>query len=307
LTRETCSDFNHQITGLPNYQMYYAVRIEVSCRMPPGRSTSRGAGMKRSITGSLGLAAIVLRAAMASAQATSAAPAQPAPAALPTPAAQAAPAAQTASPAPPILEPLPDMQAVAQALGVTCDFCHGRNGTAAAAADGGRPKKEIAFEMIVMTRELNARVQGVTGKSASTTTRIECVTCHRGVSIPKQLTDIIAQTVVQKGAEAAVAQYRDLRTRYYGSQSYDFTEAGMLNIAQRVIERRPDAAIALLRLNLEYYPQSHRSYMAIAYAYTRKSDDESAIAHLEKALEIQPENGMARGQLEQLKQYRRRR
>jgi Tfp pilus assembly protein PilF len=49
-----------------------------------------------------------------------------------------------------------------------------------------------------------------------------------------------------------------------------------------------------------------RSYAQIAYAYTRNLDDESAISTLEKALELEPENGTIKGQLEQLKSYRRR-
>jgi Tfp pilus assembly protein PilF len=43
----------------------------------------------------------------------------------------------------------------------------------------------------------------------------------------------------------------------------------------------------------------------MAYAYTRKFDDATAMKYLEKALEIEPENGIIRGQLEQLKSYRR--
>ena len=75
--------------------------------------------------------------------------------------------------------------------------------------------------------------------------------------------------------------------------------------AQLVVRINPPASIPLLRLNLEYYPQSVQSYIQIAYAYTRKLDDEAAIAALEKALEIEPENGVVKGQLEQLKSYRR--
>jgi Tfp pilus assembly protein PilF len=68
---------------------------------------------------------------------------------------------------------------------------------------------------------------------------------------------------------------------------------------------RPDDAIALLQVNLEFNPQSARTYAAIAYAYTRKLDDAAAMTNLEKALEIEPENGVVRGQLEQLKSYHR--
>jgi Tfp pilus assembly protein PilF len=79
----------------------------------------------------------------------------------------------------------------------------------------------------------------------------------------------------------------------------------MLDAAQKLVRVKPPLAVAILRLNLEFYPRSVRSYAQIAYAYTRSLDDESAMTALEKALEIEPENGTVRGQLEQLKSYHR--
>jgi tetratricopeptide (TPR) repeat protein len=161
--------------------------------------------------------------------------------------------------------------------------------------------------MIAMTRDLNTKVQAATGKPAAETTRITCITCHRGLPIPGQLSDILTKTALAAGPEAAVSQYRDLRTEYYGRQSYDFGEETLLTAAQLVVRAKPAASIPLLRLNLEFYPRSIRSYTQIAFAYTRTLDDEAAIATLEKALELEPENGMVKGQLEQLKSYRRKR
>jgi hypothetical protein len=126
------------------------------------------------------------------------------------------------------------------------------------------------------------------------------------VAIPGQLSDIVARTALDQGPDAAIARYRDLRNRYYGRQSYDFGEDTLLTAAQQVVKVRPESSIPILRLNLEFYPQSVRSYTQIAFGYTRNLDDAAAIATLEKALELEPENGMIRGQLEQLKSYRRR-
>ena len=160
---------------------------------------------------------------------------------------------------------------------------------------------------MAMTRDLNAKVEAVTGKSGAAVTRVQCVTCHRGVAIPGQLGDILAQTLRAQGTAAVVAQYRDLRQRYFGRQAYDFGDDTLLNLAQRIVESKPEDAIALLQLNLEFNARSARSYIALAHAYTRKIDDASAMASLEKALEIEPDNGVARGQLEQLKSYHRNR
>jgi tetratricopeptide (TPR) repeat protein len=204
---------------------------------------------------------------------------------------------------PPAGNPVPNMQAIAQGLGVNCQYCH----VAARGSGAPEPKKDIGRRMIAMTGDLNAKIQEITGKPASEATRIQCVTCHRGVPIPKQLNEVILQTLNESGAAAAVAQYRDLRNQFYGRQSYDFGEETLLTVAQLVTQRKPDDAIALLKLNLEFYPKSSRGLSALAYAYTRNLDDASAIATLEKALELDPDNAVVKGQLEQLKSFRRRR
>ena len=118
---------------------------------------------------------------------------------------------------------------------------------------------------------------------------------------------MLIETSTKQGVDAAIAQYRDLRTRYYGKQAYDFSEQSLLSLSQRLANARPDDAIALTKLNIEFYPNSSASYAALAYAYTRKVDDRSAIEALEKAVELDPGNNVARGQLEQLKSYQRRR
>ena len=193
-----------------------------------------------------------------------------------------------------------DMQAISRALGVSCNYCH----TAAPGSGQPEPKKEIARAMMAMTRDINAKIDAAVGKSAA---EVRCVTCHRGVADPRPLADILTETLRESGAAAAVAQYRELRGRYYGRDSYDFGEETLIGLAQGIANSRTDDAIALLQLNLQFYPKSARSYIALAYAYTRKVDDASAMAALEKALEIEPENGVARGQLEQLRSYHRKR
>jgi tetratricopeptide (TPR) repeat protein len=195
-----------------------------------------------------------------------------------------------------------NMQEVAQALGVRCEYCH----SAPRGSGQPEPKKDIALAMMAMTRDLNAKVQAATGKPANETARVECVTCHRGVAIPQPLSAIILRTVAEKGGGAAAEQYRDLRKQFYSRDTYDFSEQALLDMVQRVVQGRPDDAIALLRMNLEFNPQSAKTYALIGFAYTRKVDDASAIANLQKSLELDPTNAMVRGRLEQLQEYGRR-
>jgi tetratricopeptide (TPR) repeat protein len=196
-----------------------------------------------------------------------------------------------------------NMDEVSKALGVRCNYCH----SAARGSGQPEPKKEIARAMMTMTRDLNAKVQEATGKPANETAQVACITCHRGVAIPQPLSAIIVRTIAEKGGAAAVEQYRDLRKQYYSRATYDFSEDALLEMVQRVVQGRPDDAIALLRMNLEFNPESAKTYAMLGFAYTRKVDDVSAITNLQKSLELDPTNGMVRGQLEQLQEYRRRR
>ncbi len=74
----------------------------------------------------------------------------------------------------------------------------------------------------------------------------------------------------------------------------------MLVLAERLAESRPDDAIVLIAMNLDYHPRSARSYIILSRAYTLKRDYQTAIAQLKKALEIEPENGLAKGYLYQM-------
>lgn len=194
-----------------------------------------------------------------------------------------------------------DMQVIAQSLGVECEYCH----VEPLGSRRPQPKKDIARAMIAMTRELNLKIRTATGKPDGETTTVRCLTCHRGVAIPKPLSEIVTQTVRERGGAAAVAQYRELRDRYYGADAYDFSDAALVAVAQRLAMTRPSDAIALLQMNLGFHPRSAQTYIALAQAHTLLLDDPAALVDLEKALEIEPDNWIAKGQLEQLRGDRR--
>jgi hypothetical protein len=79
------------------------------------------------------------------------------------------------------------MRGFTQALGVACNYCHvqeGRGGRNDMASDEKQPKK-TARVMLQMTMRINETLQSGIGKPAADVTKVECATCHRGVSIPK--------------------------------------------------------------------------------------------------------------------------
>jgi hypothetical protein len=193
------------------------------------------------------------------------------------------------------------MQAFTQALGVQCNYCHvqeGRGGRNDMASDEKQPKK-AARGMMLLAREINTKLPDAVGKSADATTRVGCATCHRGVPIPKQIVDIVTDA----GSPAAgLAKYKELRDKFYGGQSYDFSEGSLIGIAQRAnTANKPDDALAYLNANLEYFPKSARTYATIGQVKNAKGDKAGAIAALEKAVELDPNNAQAKAQLENLK------
>jgi cytochrome c-type biogenesis protein CcmH/NrfG len=113
----------------------------------------------------------------------------------------------------------------------------------------------------------------------------------------------MTETMAAGGMPAAAVKYRELRKQYYGGQSYDFSEGALAGLAQRANQaNKPDDAIALLELNLEFNPQSSRSYALLGTIYAAMHDNATAIKDFEKALEIDPKNEQAKQQLARLKQ-----
>ena len=196
---------------------------------------------------------------------------------------------------------LTSMQAFTQSLGVACNYCHvqeGRGGRNDFASDEKAPKK-AARGMMMLAREINTKLPEAVGKSADATTRVGCATCHRGVPIPKQITDIVTDA----GAPAAgIAKYKELRDKFYGSASYDFSDTSLLAVAQRAnAANKADDALAYLNANLEYNPKSARTYAMIGQVKSGKGDKAGAIAALEKAVELDPNNAQGKAMLENLK------
>ena len=250
------------------------------------------------------LAGAALAGAPVSAQEPAAGPAAPASALPPVP--SAAPAAQAAGPR----IPRPNMQAMNEALGVTCAYCHVPHARFKDELDfksEANPKKRVARMMVAMTADINAAIPAAVLKASAEATTVTCLTCHRGVADPRPLPEILTHAIEDEGLDDALARYRALRARYFGKDAYDFSQATLLAVAQKMVERDPEGALSLMRVNLEFYPASADSYVMMAVAETRRLDDRAAIVHLEKALAIDPRHSLALGYLEQLKQFTKRR
>lgn len=65
-------------------------------------------------------------------------------------------------------------------------------------------------------------------------------------------------------------------------------------------QKKLNEAIALLKLNVEFYPKSSNAYDSLAEAYMTSGEKDLAIANYKKSLELNPQNSNAREKLKKL-------
>lgn len=197
------------------------------------------------------------------------------------------------------------MGAFSSSLGVRCQYCHvGKEGQPLSTFDfpsDSVPKKDIARGMMKMVESINADIEKITPASQDRIT-VGCVTCHHGVARPRTLADELAKVYDASGPDSVAARYRALRTRYYGSGSYDFSENALGGVARRAIEKKDyPSAIALLKVNVEQFPESGMAHGMLAEAYVAAGDTVHAIPELERSVQLDPRNERAARTLKQLK------
>lgn len=153
------------------------------------------------------------------------------------------------------------MAGFTRALAVRCTHCHvGEEGQPLSTFDfpsDDKPAKRKARVMIDMVRHINESHLAELPERVEPPLEVECVTCHRGVTEPRQLQDVLLQTYAAAGLDSTVAAYRGLRERYYGRAAYDFGEVPLVDVANGVrAQGTLSDAVALLELNLEMHPES---------------------------------------------------
>ena len=124
------------------------------------------------------------------------------------------------------------MQAIAAALGVQCNYCHVDGGARRPQRHGRRRQADQeggARHDAARARHQREAAGGGRQRRRTATTRVGCATCHRGVPIPKQITDIVTEAAAsRRRARPAWPSTSELREKFYGGQSYDFSENGLL-------------------------------------------------------------------------------
>ncbi len=196
------------------------------------------------------------------------------------------------------------MRAFAGGLGVRCNFCHlGEDPNDLTGYDWASDEREVkgvARRMMQMVADINEEHLPGAGRAAGV--QVECATCHGGVRIPIQISDLLLQTLDSEGADAAVAEYRQLRGEYYGRAAYDFGQ-NPLNQVTESLARRGDLeeALTVVRVNTEYNGTSPFPHVLEAQILMEMGNQEGAVEAMERAVELDPDSEQLRALLERMR------
>jgi CubicO group peptidase (beta-lactamase class C family) len=112
---------------------------------------------------------------------------------------------------------------------------------------------------------------------------------------------VLDKTIREKGVEAAIAEYRDLKAKQ--AATYDFGENELNQLGYQLMRTsKVKEAVEIFKLNVEAYPQSANVYDSLAEAYMNLDQRELAVTNYKKSLELNPKNTNAVEKLKRLEQ-----
>jgi tetratricopeptide (TPR) repeat protein len=111
--------------------------------------------------------------------------------------------------------------------------------------------------------------------------------------------EAIRTVIDERGAEAGVEHYRELREA--ATKEYSFAESELNELGYRYMgEGEIETAIEIFKLNVEAYPNGFNSYDSLGEAYMEAGQTELAIQNYERSLELNPGNDNARQMLDRM-------
>jgi tetratricopeptide (TPR) repeat protein len=115
----------------------------------------------------------------------------------------------------------------------------------------------------------------------------------------KSIFSTLSATIASEGVDAAVAQYRSLKSA--GAASYNFGEGELNTLGYELLRAKKfKDAVLIFQLNVEAYPQSSNVYDSLGEAYMDDGDKPQAIANYQKSLQLNPKNHNAELMLQKL-------
>lgn len=197
------------------------------------------------------------------------------------------------------------MRSYSIALGVRCTHCHvGEEGKPLSTFDfaaDAKTTKQVARAMVRMVADLNGKYLAAIDTGRQEKSSISCATCHHGLSRPEDLALTLASLSRDKGLDAALRKYQELRDRYYGGYEYDFGPRPLSSLAEQLsLGGKSEEAIRVQEYNATLHPRDATVHWMLGNLYADAGRRERAIESFKKSLEIDPNNMPARKRLEQL-------
>lgn len=199
------------------------------------------------------------------------------------------------------------MRGFAFALGVRCEHCHAEKKAPEKGLDfpaDDKDAKKTARIMLQMVTAINHDYISKVPKTPPDTPAIQvlCVTCHHGLTQPRPLNAVLAESLEKDGLEKTIALYHELRGKYYGNGQYDFGETSLNQLTESLLaQKKYNDALAIMDLSFaENHPDSVWSYHLLAMTHQANGQIDRAIADYRKVLELHPEDTWAKQQIEAL-------
>jgi hypothetical protein len=176
-----------------------------------------------------------------------------------------------------------------RALAVRCSHCHvgeeSRPLTTYDFASDEKEAKRTARVMMRMVHHINHEHLGELERRVEPAVRVECATCHRGARTPRMLQDILLDAYSAAGIDSTIAAFQNLRTRFYGRFTYDFSAVPLADVATRInAPGRMADAERLMAMNAELFPTSNfalrqHARASIVRAFAESGADSGAVVY----------------------------
>jgi CubicO group peptidase (beta-lactamase class C family) len=119
----------------------------------------------------------------------------------------------------------------------------------------------------------------------------------------EQSSDMLLAAIAEKGIDAAVRQYHELKRLQPEKYNFNEPERTLNVIGYGLIrQRKVKEAIGVFKLNVELYPKSGNPYDSLGEAYLLNGNKELAIENYKKSLELDPQNTNAVEMLKKLQE-----
>jgi hypothetical protein len=157
---------------------------------------------------------------------------------------------------------------------------------------GAARRMATAAVLFVLTLAMGAGIAAVA--MASWAPRVKA-----GLDPRKSIAQTLSSTIASSGMDAAVKQYRDLKTA--APTTYNFDESELNNLGYRFVRKNQfKEAIRIFQLNVEAYPKSANTYDSLAEGYMNEGENALAIANYQESLQLNPKNRNAEVMLQKL-------